>query len=46
MPASKEGAATYVSGKLDRFLDGPREVQEFCKGAAFSPFPELEALTR
>jgi hypothetical protein len=42
----KEGAATYVSGKLDRFLDGPREVQEFCKGAAFSPFPELEALTR
>jgi hypothetical protein len=42
----KEGAATYVSGKLDRFLAGPREVPEYCKGVAYSPFPELETLTR
>jgi len=42
----KEGAAIFVSGKLDRFLDVPKEVQEFCKDAAYAPFPELEALTR
>jgi hypothetical protein len=42
----KEGAAIYVSNKLDRFLDVPREVREFCKDAAYAPFPELEALTR
>lgn len=44
--APKEGAATFVSGKLDRFLDVPREVRELCKDAAFAPFPELERLTR
>ncbi len=43
---SKDGAATYVSGKLDRFLDTPREVRELCKDVAFAPFPELEKLTR
>ena len=42
----KDGAATYVSGKLDRFFDVPLEVREFCKDAAFAPFPELEKLTR
>ena len=42
----KEGVATYVSGKLDRFLAAPLEVQDYCKGAVYSPFPELEALTR
>ncbi|MFN3658148.1 MAG: hypothetical protein ACK4UO_12900 [Pseudolabrys sp.] len=42
----KEGAATYVSGKLDRFFDVPREVREFCKDASYAPFPELEKLTR
>jgi hypothetical protein len=35
-----------VSGKLDRFFDVPLEVREFCKDAAFAPFPELEKLTR
>jgi hypothetical protein len=42
----KDGVAVYVSGKLDRFFDQPREVQPFCKDVAFAPFPELEALTR
>jgi hypothetical protein len=43
---SKDGAATYVSGKLDRYLDAPIEVRELCKDAAYAPFPELETLTR
>ena len=43
---SKDGAAIYASGKLDRFLDMPREVREFCKDAAYGPFPELEQLSR
>jgi hypothetical protein len=42
----KEGAATYVSGKLDRFIDTPPEVKELCKDAVYTPFPELEALSR
>ena len=42
----KEGAAIYVSNKLDRFLDAPKEVREFCKDAAYAPFPELETLKR
>jgi hypothetical protein len=44
--AQKEGAATYVSGKLDRFFDSATELQVLCKDAAFEPFPELEKLTR
>jgi len=43
---SKDGAAIYVSGKLDRFLDTPSEVSEYCKAATYVPFPELETLTR
>jgi hypothetical protein len=43
---SKDGAATYVSGKLDRYLDAPIEVRELCKDAAYAPFPELGTLTR
>ena len=43
---SKDGAAIYVGGKLDRFLDTPREVRELCKEVAYAPFPELERLTR
>jgi len=42
----KEGAAVYVSGKLDRFVDGKQELQFYCKGVAYGPFPELERLTR
>jgi len=41
----KDGAAVYVSGKLDRFIDG-KEVQNYCKDVAYAPFPELERLTR
>jgi len=43
---SKDGAAIYVSGKLDRFLDTPKDVRELCKDMTFAPFPELERLTR
>ena len=47
---SKDGAATYVSGKLDRFFDVPKDVRVFCnkddKSLAYEPFPELEQLTR
>ena len=43
---SKDGAAIYVSGKLDRFLDGPKDVHDLCKDAVYAPFPELETLTR
>jgi hypothetical protein len=43
---SKDGAAVYVAGKLDRFFDTPKDVRELCKDVAFAPFPELEKLTR
>ena len=42
----KTGAAVYVSGKLDRFLDGPGETKELCKDAVYAPFPELQKLQR
>ena len=43
---SKDGAAVYVAGKLDRFFDMPKDVRELCKEMSFVPFPELEKLTR
>jgi hypothetical protein len=43
---SKDGAAVYVAGKLDRFLDTPKDVRELCKEVTFASFPELEKLTR
>jgi len=43
---SKDGAAVYVAGKLDRFFDTPKDVRGLCKEVAFAPFPELERLTR
>ncbi|HET9718292.1 MAG TPA: hypothetical protein VFP60_19140 [Pseudolabrys sp.] len=42
----KDGAATYVSGRLDRYFDAKKEVRELCSNAVFNPFPELERLTR
>ena len=42
----KDGAAVYLSGRLDHFVDQPKTVKELCKGAAYAPFPELEKLTR
>jgi len=45
--ASKDGIATYVSGKLDRFFDvPPEEVKSLCKDVPLEPFPELEKLKR
>src|SRR5262249_61996155 len=41
---SKDGAAIYVGGKLDRFFDTPSGVRELCKEVAYVPFPELERL--
>jgi hypothetical protein len=43
---SKDGAAIYVGGKLDRFFDTPSGVRELCKEVAYAPFPELERLAR
>ncbi len=43
---TKVGAATYVAGKLDRFMDPGPPVQPMCKDAVFAPFPELANLTR
>jgi hypothetical protein len=40
------GAAVYVGGKLDHFLDGPKQTKDVCKDAAYAAFPELERLTR
>lgn len=42
----KNGAAVYVSAKLERFVDTKREVETLCKDAVYAPFPELAALTR
>jgi hypothetical protein len=42
----KEGVAVYVSGKLDRFFDTPRDVRQYCKDAGYADFPELAALKR
>ena len=42
----KDGVATFVSGKLDRYFSTPQDVKEFCKDAVYAPFPELETLTR
>lgn len=45
-PGPKTGAALYYNGKLDRFLETPREVRALCADVAFEPFPELERLRR
>lgn len=42
---TKDGAAIYISGKLDRFIDG-KEAQLYCKDVVYAPFPDLERLTR
>jgi hypothetical protein len=43
---AKVAMATYVSGKLDRFIDPGPQVKAMCKDAVFAPFPELAKLTR
>ena len=44
--AGKDGYATFVSGKLDRYVDTQKEVVGLCKDAALEPFPELEKMPR
>jgi len=43
---AKVGAATYVSGKLDRFIDPGQRAKTMCKDVVWGPFPELAKLTR
>jgi len=43
---SKEGAAVYVSAKLDNFIDAKLAVRDLCKDAVYAPFPELGNLIR
>ncbi len=42
---AKTGAAIYVAGKLDRFLDG-KQAKPLCEGVTFAPFPALAHLRR
>ena len=39
----KEVAAVFMVGRFDRFVDKP---QEACAGANYTPFPELQKLSR
>jgi hypothetical protein len=45
---NREHLASFVSGKLDRFVEvrGEQTRGEQCNGAAYAPFPEAERLTR
>ena len=43
---SKDSAVVYRLGKLDQFFDNPKIAKDFCKDAAYAPFPELQRLTR
>ena len=39
--ATREIAAVFIGGRLDRFVDLPKEE---CTGAAYAAFPELQRL--
>jgi hypothetical protein len=39
----KEIAAVFMVGRFDRFVD---KAQEQCAGAAYTPFPDLQKLSR
>ncbi|SFJ85984.1 hypothetical protein [Bradyrhizobium sp. cf659] len=39
----RERAVVFVNGRADRVLD---RASEFCTGAVYAPFPELEKMTR
>ncbi|WP_426615218.1 hypothetical protein [Bradyrhizobium sp. McL0616] len=39
----RERAAVFVNGRGDRVVD---RTNEFCVGAVYAPFPELEKMTR
>jgi hypothetical protein len=40
---TRERGVVYIDGRLDRIIEN---VSEACAGAAYTPFPELEKLTR
>ncbi len=42
----KEIAAVFLAGRFDQFIDSPKEEQELCANAAYTPFPELQTLSR
>ena len=42
----RDGAATFVSAKLDRYFETAPEVKVLCTDAKFEPFPEMETITR
>jgi hypothetical protein len=42
----KEIAALFLAGRFDQFIDSPKEEQELCANAAYTPFPELQTLSR
>ncbi len=44
--APKDGAATFVSARLDRFFDTEVEVKALCKDAVLASFPEMEKIAR
>jgi hypothetical protein len=39
----RERAILYVNGRLDRVVEN---ASDFCAGAVYAPFPDLEKLTR
>lgn len=39
----REAAILYVGGRLDRLIERPGDL---CSGAVYTPFPELEKMTR
>lgn len=39
----KDRAVLYIDGRLDRLIEKPGDI---CAGANYTPFPELEKLTR
>jgi hypothetical protein len=43
---TKEIAAVFLAGRFDQFVDSAKEEQELCANAAYTPFPELQTLSR
>ena len=42
----KEVVAVFLAGRFDQFIEPVRETREVCVGAAYTPFPELQNLSR
>ena len=47
---TKEVSAVFVAGRFDRFAEIPKgendDERDRCAGVAYTPFPELEKLSR